>query len=94
MGCREEFERVLAGQRFAFCLLVHTDVGSPMIDFLDASSVLQVHSLHSCMLHEAAQERRDAVHALRQSRSRRVRLPAVCVHLWNTCLKVLTTAIH
>ena len=33
MGCREEFERVLAGQRFAFCLLVHTDVGSPMIDF-------------------------------------------------------------
>ena len=51
MGCREDFERVLAGQRFAFCLLVHTDVGSPMIDFLDASSVLQVHSLHSCMLY-------------------------------------------
>ena len=44
MGCREDFERVLAGQTFAFCLLVHTDVGSPMIDFLDASSVLQVHS--------------------------------------------------
>ena len=48
VGCREDFERVLAGQRFAFSLLVHTDVGSPMIDFLDASSVLQVYSLNSC----------------------------------------------
>lgn len=40
--CRDDFERVLAGRSFAFSLLVHTDMESPMIDFLEASSVLQV----------------------------------------------------
>lgn len=62
--CREDFERVLAGQRFAFCLLVHTDVGSPMIDFLDASSMLQVHLSNSCTLEGAAQECRHGYPAL------------------------------
>ena len=48
--CREEFERVLTGRHFAFSLLVHTDKESPMIDFLDASSVLQVQHILSPVL--------------------------------------------
>ncbi len=33
---------MLAGCSFSFSLLVHTDMESSLIDFLDASSVLQV----------------------------------------------------
>lgn len=40
--CRDSFERVLAGRSFAFSVLLHTDTDSPMIDFSDGSSVLQV----------------------------------------------------
>ncbi len=42
VACREEFDRVLGGRRFAFSLLVHSDESSPMVDFLATSSVLQV----------------------------------------------------
>ena len=40
--CSAEFVDTLAGRSFAFSLLVHCDESSPMVDFLDSSSVLQV----------------------------------------------------
>ena len=40
---RSEFERALAGQQFAFSLLVHSDyTTAALVDFQTASSVLQV----------------------------------------------------
>jgi hypothetical protein len=36
------FEAALAGRRFSFSLLVHSDATSAMVDFLPSSSVLQV----------------------------------------------------
>ena len=39
---REEIAEALQGRSFAFSLLVHSDQGSPMLDFLPSSSVLQV----------------------------------------------------
>ncbi len=41
---RVQQQAALEGRRFAFSVLVHTDVSSAMVDFLNASSVLQVSS--------------------------------------------------
>lgn len=39
---RQVFDRVLGGRRFTFSVLVHSDAASALVDFLAASSVLQV----------------------------------------------------
>eukprot|EP00887_Chlorella_sp_A99_P008131 scaffold12.g8131.t1 len=41
---RAEVAAALGGRAFSFSLLVHSDQGSPMLDFLPSSSVLQVRS--------------------------------------------------
>ena len=59
VACREHFERVLDGRKFAFSLLVHSDDSSPMVDFLATSSVLQV-GLNPALVHiYRKQDRRD-----------------------------------
>lgn len=39
---RQDVEAAVAGRRFTFSLLVHSDSTSPMIDFSAKSSILQV----------------------------------------------------
>ena len=39
---RQAFDRALGGRRFTFSVLVHADAASALVDFLAASSVLQV----------------------------------------------------
>ncbi|GAB4823551.1 hypothetical protein N2152v2_010597 [Parachlorella kessleri] len=41
---KRDFQELLQGRLFSFSLLVHSDSGSPMLDFLPSSSVLQVRS--------------------------------------------------
>lgn len=41
---RDEIRRVIGRRRFAFSMLVHSDQGSPMVDFSPSSSILQVRS--------------------------------------------------
>lgn len=49
---------MLAGCSFSFSLLVHTDMESSLIDFLDASSVLQVNISPLSLKASAVQETR------------------------------------
>lgn len=41
---RQDVQQLLGRKRFAFSLLVHSDVNSPLIDFSNSSSMLQVRS--------------------------------------------------
>ena len=45
LNAQAAFKRVLGGRRFSFSVLVHSDPGSPLIDYMELSSVLQVSSV-------------------------------------------------
>jgi hypothetical protein len=41
-GCRDEVARAVGNRQFTFSLLVHSDASSPMVDWSQNSSILQV----------------------------------------------------
>lgn len=40
--CRDEFQAILAGKKFAFTLLAHMDEAAAQLEFSASTSVLQV----------------------------------------------------
>lgn len=44
LSCSEEVARAVGNRNFTFSLLVHSDASSPMVDWSQNSSILQVRS--------------------------------------------------
>lgn len=48
LGCRDEVAHAVGSRHFTFSLLVHSDSSSPMVDWSQNSSILQVSSTNRC----------------------------------------------